>query len=150
LPVPEVQAGALSEEAQLVLDGRLNEPMWATAEVIAGLTEIEPVEGVRESHPTTVRVLASPHAIVVGITCDEPELVAYAMARDADLTEEDYVKLVFGTFRDGRTGYVFAVNHNGARYDALVAERGEDEDARWDGTWEAKTQQYAGGWSAEV
>jgi hypothetical protein len=45
---------------------------------------------------------------------------------------------------------VFAVNPRGARYDALVANRGEGEDARWDGIWEAKTSRNDDGWSLEI
>jgi len=44
--------------------------------------------------------------------------------------------VVLDTFRDGRSGYVFAVNPGGARYDALVNPGGETENANWDGLWE--------------
>ncbi len=45
---------------------------------------------------------------------------------------------------------MFAVNPRGARFDALVAERGEGEDERWDGIWEAVTSRDERGWSVEV
>ena len=58
--------------------------------------------------------------------------------------------MVLDPFLDGRTGYIFAVNPGGARYDALVARRGEGEDPQWDAVWEAATSRDSEGWSAEI
>ena len=57
--------------------------------------------------------------------------------------------LVFDTFLDGRSGYVFAVNPSGARFDGLVVEQGEDVNSDWDEIWEAKTSIDNNGWYAE-
>ena len=88
-----------------------------------------------------------------GVRADNPPgvgLVAFSRSRDAALDSEDHIKLVLDTYLDGRSGYVFAVNPNGARYDALVANQGEGEDSNWDAVWEAATTQSATGWSAEI
>src|SRR5262249_35919386 len=45
---------------------------------------------------------------------------------------------------------VFAVNANGARYDALVNNNGEGANANWDAAWEAATQRTESGWTAEI
>jgi hypothetical protein len=76
--------------------------------------------------------------------------VTFARERDAALTNEDHIRLVLDTFRDARSGYVFAINANGARYDALVSGNGESENANWDAPWQAATQQSDAGWSAEI
>ncbi|MEN8194822.1 MAG: DUF5916 domain-containing protein, partial [Bacteroidota bacterium] len=52
--------------------------------------------------------------------------------------------------RDERNGYIFSVNPFGARYDAIVANRGEYENSNWDGVWDAKTSITADGWSTEI
>ena len=57
--------------------------------------------------------------------------------------------IVFDTFLDGRSGYVFAVNPSGARFDGLVIEQGEDVNSDWDEIWEAKTSIDNNGWYAE-
>lgn len=148
---PEVRAGRVPDD--LVLDGRLDEAAWRGAEAISGLTLIEPVEGGTPTQATTVRVLASAHAVVIGVECldDRPAgIVSYSKARDASLDREDHVRIVLDTFRDGRSGYVFSVNPSGARYDALVSDRGEGENSPWDEAWEAATRIGEGGWSAEI
>ena len=137
----------------LRLDGRLDEPAWAAADSIADLTQIEPVEGEAPSARTVVRVLADGAGIVIGIRADDPEpsrITAFARARDADLSSEDHLKIVLDTYLDGRSGYVFAINANAARYDALVVNQGEGENANWDAVWEAATDRTPNGWSAEI
>ena len=71
--------------------------------------------------------------------------MALCRCRDAPLAQEDNVKIVLGTFLDGRSGYIFAINPNGARYDALV-EPGGIENGDWDGIWEAASTRSPGGW----
>ena len=149
---PTLRAGRL-DAAAIRIDGRLDEPAWATTDSIADLTQIEPVQGAAPSGRTVVRVLAGPNDIVFGIRVDDPRpdrLVNFARARDADLSNEDHIKIVLDTYLDGRSGYVFAVNPNGARYDALVAGQGDTENANWDAAWEAATARTATGWSAEI
>jgi hypothetical protein len=148
---PTLRVGSLA--GPLRLDGRLDEAAWAAADSIANLTQIEPAEGGAPAGRTVVRVLAGAGEIVIGVRADDPEpgrLVSFARERDAALANEDHVKIVLDTYRDGRSGYVFAVNPNGARYDALVADQGEGENANWDAVWEAATARTATGWSAEI
>ncbi len=126
--------------------------MWASADSIDGLTEIEPVVGRTPFARTVVKVLADGDRLVIGVRADDPEpngIVAFARERDASLANEDHIKLVFDTFRDGRSGFVFAVNANGARYDALIADQGNSENANWDAAWDAHATRTATGWSAE-
>ena len=149
--VPSLQVGVLPDD--LRLDGVLDEEAWSGAPAIENLTMVEPTEGAAPTLRTTVRVLADARQLVIGVRCFDPDptgIVSYAVARDSSLGGEDHVRIVLGTFRDGRTGYVFSVNPAGARYDALVARRGEGENSSWDGIWEAATSRDDQGWSVEI
>ncbi|MEO7962494.1 MAG: DUF5916 domain-containing protein [Gemmatimonadaceae bacterium] len=135
------------------LDGRLDEEAWALADSISTLTQTEPNEGIAPSARTVIRVLADGTGLIFGIRADDPDpsrITSFARARDADLTNEDHIKLVLDTYRDGRSGYIFAINPNGARYDALVVNQGAGENPDWDAVWEAATARSAAGWSAEI
>jgi hypothetical protein len=148
---PSLQVGDLPSD--LDLDGALTEPAWEAADAISALTMTEPIEGGDLTGQTTVRVLANSRTIVIGIVCDDPEpsgIVSYSKARDPELRSEDHVKFIFDTFLDERSGYIFAVNPSGARYDALVARQGEGENPQWDTAWEAVTARGPNGWSAEI
>lgn len=134
------------------LDGHLTEADWLRADSIDGLTEVEPVAGRRPASRTVVRVLATATDIYVGIVAVNPPGVrttSFSKARDSEIDREDYLGLVFDTFLDGRSGYVFAVNPTGARVDGLVSGRGEDLDPSWDAIWDVRTARSDSGWSAE-
>jgi hypothetical protein len=148
---PLLQAGVLSGEVRL--DGVLDEPAWLSAPEIADLVMVEPREGSAPSFPTEVKVLAGPGSLVFGIRSHDPEpskIVSFTKERDGDFELEDHVAIVLDTFQDERSGYVFAVNPGGARFDALVQPGGEDVDKSWDGEWEAATRRDEGGWTAEI
>lgn len=148
---PTVAVG--STTGNVHLDGVLDEPGWQTAELIDHLTMIEPLEGGQLQAETQVRILADAGSIVIGVEAEDPDpngIVSFSKVRDPELQNEDHVKIVLDPFLDGRSGYVFAINPGGARYDALVANRGEGENAQWDAVWEAATQRSADGWSAEI
>ena len=148
---PRLRAGILS--GPIVMDGRLTEPSWAAADSIAGLIQVIPVEGSTPGGRTVVKVLASPSELVFGVVAyagPGAPPTSFSKARDSDLDEEDYIGLVLDTFLDGRSGYVFAVNPSGARFDGVVVRQGEDIDDSWDTIWEASTARDGDTWSAEI
>ncbi len=139
-------------KGEMQFDGILNEPFWDEATSIDNLRMVEPNENVKASHRTVIKIVVDNENIILGIMCyDNPnKITAYSKARDVDLDDEDNIKFVFDTYCDERNGYIFAVNPFGARYDAVLANRGEDENDDWDGVWDAKTSINSDGWSAEI
>jgi hypothetical protein len=148
---PRLEAGVLGNVHRV--DGVLDEPEWASAAAAAALVMVEPRQGGRPSGRTVVKVLAGPKALVFGIRCEDRDpagIVTFTKERDGDFEFEDHVVVVLDPFQDGRSGYVFAVNPGGARFDALVEPGGENVDSNWDGQWEAGTSRDASGWTAEI
>ena len=147
-----LRAGALPASG-ISLDGVLSEAVWEDVDSIVNLTMIEPQEGGVPSGRTVFKVLANATEIVIGIACNDPNpagIVSNSKARDAELDDEDHVVIVLDTFRDGRSGYVFAVNPSGTRFDGLVTKQGTDVNSNWDAVWEARTTIDQTGWSAEI
>jgi hypothetical protein len=150
-PPRELRAASLP--AGIVIDGVLEEPAWQASDAAGDFLQADPSEGAPASGATRVRVLAGPKAIVIGIECDDPDparIVSFSKQRDAVLTFEDHVRVVLGPFLDGRSGYVFAVNPGGARYDALIEPGGETDNPNWDAIWEAATRRTDRGWTVEI
>ncbi len=149
---PELQTSELTPEFNF--DGYFNLSEWQTAnDSIADLITIDPEEGGEPEGMTTIKVFANQNEIIVAARCfdDDPDgIVSFSKARDSELAEEDHLLIVFDTFLDGRSGYVFAVNPDGARFDGLVIEQGEDVNSDWDAIWEAKTSRDNNGWYVEI
>ena len=139
-------------EDDVELDGILSEPCWQDADAIQDLTMLEPVEGNSASQNTRISVVANKKYLIIGVYCyDAPEdIVSFSKGRDAELSNEDHIRVVLDPFQNGRTGYIFAVNPVGSRYDALVANQGEGENSDWDAIWNAEAQIQPDGWSAEI
>ncbi|MGH9201853.1 MAG: DUF5916 domain-containing protein, partial [Vicinamibacterales bacterium] len=147
--VPSLRVGVLSSEIRI--DGRLDEPAWQSTESTDAFFQTDPREGAPPSVRTIVRVVANAGALVIGIVCeDDPaSVVSRSVARDADLESEDHIQVVLGPFRDGRSGYAFAINPSGARTDSLIG-GGDDENEDWDGIWEAATARQSNAWTVEI
>lgn len=148
---PVLRAGGGAETVDI--DGVLTEPAWSATDAAGGFGQADPGEGNPATFHTAVRVLAGRNAVVIGIMCEDADpdgIVSFSVGRDAGLQSEDHVRVVLGPFLDGRSGYVFAVNPSGARYDGVVNPGGENENSEWDGIWEAATSRSEKGWSAEI
>lgn len=147
---PTIASGRALEP--IIADGVLDEPSWDQAPLLTEFRTTVPVEGGTPSKKTEVRIITNEKYIVFGVWCeDDPSLItSFSKLRDANLRNEDYIRIVIDPFQDGQSGYVFSVNPKGARYDALVANRGEWENRDWDGIWEAGTTVNDSGWTAEI
>ncbi|MEO0570060.1 MAG: DUF5916 domain-containing protein [Bacteroidota bacterium] len=148
---PSFASGKLT--GSLDFDGALNEVDWKNAPVLSSLTTTVPEEGGTPSQSTLVQVITDSRNVIIGVTCNDTNpdgIIRFSKLRDADISEEDHVKVVIDPFLDGQSGYIFAVNSLAARYDALVSDRGEDENEDWDAVWDAKTQITEEGWTAEI
>jgi hypothetical protein len=145
-------AGVTDASAAIRLDGELNEPAWQTAGVIPDLIQQSPKPGEPTPYRTEVRILVDPRNVYLGITCFDPNpgaVAVHTMLRDGDMIGDDRVAIVLDTFHDGRSGYFFEVNANGARVDGLISGPGELS-LDWDGIWEVATRRGPNGWTAEI
>lgn len=148
---PSLTVGVMP--ADLRVDAVFDEPAWGAAAAIENLTMIEPQEGAAPTGRTRVRVLAGARGLAVGIECDDPDpsgIVSYTKQRDGSMSSEDHIEVVLDTFLDGRSGYTFWVNPNGARYDGLIEAGGTSVNSNWDGIWEAAAHRTPTGWAAEI
>jgi hypothetical protein len=144
---------AIVPSIEMQFDGLLSEPFWADAESIGNLITIEPEEGGVPAGKTIVKVLANANEMVIGVLANDPDplgITSFSKARDSELDDEDHVLIVLDTFLDGRSGYVFAVNPSGTRFDGIVSAQGTDVNSNWDAVWDARTATDASGWSAEI
>ncbi len=108
----------------VVVDGRLNEPAWERATLLAGFSEYRPVDGQRASERTEVRVWYSPTALYFGIIAydSSPGSVRATVADRDNLDRDDSVRIFLDTFNDRRRAFVFGVNPLGVQEDGVQTE----------------------------
>ena len=136
----------------LELDGALDDAAWATADSIGDFMQRDPKEGVPGSERTVVRFLGTTAGMWVGIWASDRDpsgIRRTQLRRDADMSADDNVTLMFSPTSDKRTAFLFTVNPNGALQDAEV-QSFESESREWDGIWDARARTTPNGWQAEV
>lgn len=155
-----LHARRLGPDESIRIDGSLNEPAWARADVAEGFHQREPEEGAPASQPTQVRFLYDENQIYIGVRAYDSEprrVLGRQLERDAALGlsrfgpagGDDAIEIILDTFHDRRNAYYFATNPRGAQVDGLITDESESPDINWDGVWEVRTQRDAEGWSAE-
>ena len=148
---PSIEALAIDQP--IVVDARLDEPAWGSAEVGTGFWQREPREGEPATERTEFSVAYTSSTLYVGLRAFDREaekIIAKEMERDANLMADDSFVLAFDTFLDGRNSFVFVTNPNGARHDALVTDEGRDINTEWDGVWSVAARRTNEGWTAEI
>jgi hypothetical protein len=139
----------------IVLDGRLDEPAWATAAVIEteDLHQILPVEYSMPTQRTRFLVLYDDDALYLAADMhdDEPELMTAKVLRQGGNNSwlDDQFNIWLDPFNDKRSGYRFQVNPHGVRQEGL-ARGGDQVQWQWNGIWQAEALQGDDGWAVET
>lgn len=144
-------AQAVRKSGSIVIDGKLDEATWASANPATGFTQSYPTPGAAPVDPTEVRVLYDDQALYVGIRMRDshPDSIAAQLARrDASGIYSDWVHLIIDSYRDRRTAFRFTVNPKGVKKDVYTSDDGA-EDTNWDAVWDVATLVDSGGWNAE-
>jgi hypothetical protein len=148
---PTIVATRMADGDSITLDGRLDEPVWSRAVAGGDFIQIDPDNGRPATEKTEIRILFSANALYIAVTCydSEPDRVmSYQRRRDEGLPADDKIQMVIDTFLDGRTGYFFELNPQGAMTDALQSPT--DTNRAWDGIWDARVRQSEIGWVLEM
>ncbi len=154
------------EEAELRIDGSLDEPAWRRAAVLTGFSQFQPADGRPAADSTEVLVWYGATAIHFGIRAFEAHGTVNATLADRDeIFADDHVQLLLSTFNDGRQAFMFAVNPFGVQADGTLNEgssgRGggftgagragrEPADLSADFVFESKGRTTPGGYEVEV
>ncbi len=143
-------------QAQVKVDGKLEEAVWSTIEPIRDFVQTQPDLGSPASEPTEALIFYDERNIYFGFRCydSEPQKVLARFGPHDGRTNSDSVNILIDTFHDRRTGYFFSINSRGIQYDAMTNEsKGsgwEINDESWDGIWQSAASLEEWGWSAEV
>lgn len=133
------------------IDGDLSDPAWANAAYIDDFLQMEPLEYRTPSERTEAWLMYDEDAIYVGFFVHDSqpdEITANVLQQNGNLTYEDKVILIIDPFDSQRGGYLFQINPNGVRSEAIYT-NGTSPSYEWEGLWNGTAQYVEGGWTAE-
>lgn len=138
-------------EADIVVDGRLQESAWSGIPPIRDLRVLEPDTMVEPPYATDIRILYTEKGLYIGVDMEQPAdtIVKRYTPRDDFDVNRDYVSITLDTSGTGRYGYWMNVSLGDSQRDGTILPE-RQYSSEWDGAWYGSTQTTARGWSAEM
>lgn len=132
------------------IDGIFEPEKWLSADSATNFFQMEPMVGSPSTEKTTVFLGFDSHNIYVFFTCyQSAPVVAKNQSRDALSKNDDMVAVIFDTYNDKRSGYVFFTNPLGTQIDVKINDDGRSMDINWDAEWKCGVKVYPARWCAE-
>lgn len=139
---------------EIAVDGRLDEPAWASALVLD--LAVETWATVNEPAPaaTAVYLLYGEDRLYVGFRATDPDpatIRAVLADRDSETaTSGDLAGVILDPYGDGRSGYGLMANPLGVQVDLVINEVAGVEDTRWDALWDSAGRLTDTGYEVEL
>lgn len=134
-------------DGSINLDGRLDEPEWQEADRGADFWQFFPTDTAISINPTEFRLLYNDDYIFVSVRAQAKSgrFVVSSLRRDFSGTSNDNVTLMFDTFRDGTTAFLFGMTPYGVQREVFVSGGGSDRNGfntSWDQKWQLKASMH--------
>ncbi|MEK6154972.1 DUF5916 domain-containing protein [Flavobacteriaceae bacterium 3-367] len=136
-------------------DGVLDEPIWATAESAADFWEYFPLDSIQARQQTDIKMLYDDKNLYIGITvyADGKNYAIESLRRDFRAGNSDNITLLFDTFNDGTTAFMFGTNPLGVRREGLISGGGGGTggfNTTWDVKWKGDSKIYDTYYTSEM
>ncbi|MCG8432870.1 MAG: carbohydrate binding family 9 domain-containing protein [Gammaproteobacteria bacterium] len=138
-------------ETPPVIDGVLDDAVWTQIPAIDDFHQVDPVEFADPTERTEVRVTYDADFIYVGAQLydSEPDKIsAKQLIQGRTFFSDDRFEVILDTFHDERNNFLFQLNPNGIRREALTGNDYFIED--WDGIWLGDARINEQGWAVEM
>jgi hypothetical protein len=135
-----------------IIDGKLEEAVWATAALVDDLHQVSPIEYATPEERTEIYLLYDDEALYVGAKLYDTEpdkITANNLRQNEGVGQDDRFYVTIDPFMSRTRGYFFGINPNGVRQDGLYQNVTEFYGA-WDSIYFAETSRFEGGWIAEM
>jgi len=141
---------AVRTEQAPKMDGRLDDPCWATSPPETSFTQRYPDRAKPPTEKTEFRVLYDNDNLYIGVRAFDksPKGIVGLLARRDVGVSTDWIQIDLDPYHDHLTGLSIAVNPAGTKLDWSYY-NDDQQDMSWDGVWEAGTSKDSLGWCAE-
>jgi Carbohydrate family 9 binding domain-like/Domain of unknown function (DUF5916) len=148
---PIVRPARVDPRDAPVIDGKLDDPIWAKATIVSEFYQVEPTVG-PPSVETRVYFAYDENNLYIGIHAEDDlpdDILASVLERDGEIWRDDMFRFYIDPFNTGTSGFGFDVNSLGARTERLIRFGQRPVDA-WNIIWDAASQRTEDGWTAEL
>ena len=134
-----------------VIDGVVDDQVWNQGEWIDDFTQYEPYNGQKPTQRSEFKIIFDEDNLYLAIKSfdTDPDSIVKRLTR-RDNVDGDMVGVVFDSFHDLRTGFLFGASVGGVKFDQMMTNDGENQDSSWDPNWWVKTSVNSDGWIAEM
>ena len=154
-PEGRVTVRATRLDQPLVLDGRLDEEVYASVLPFGDLIQADPQEGQPATDKTDIWVFYDSRNVYVSLRVwsTRPEtIIANEMRRDGQAiwTTNDNIGVSLDTFHDHRSGYYLETNAVGGLRDALLTDEERNASIDFNLVWDVRSRRFEQGWMTEM
>jgi len=149
---PRKSVDAFRTESPPVLDGRLDDAVWQEAPFVEDFHIVVSDEHGEPRERSRVYFAFDDDNLYFAARFwdNKPEQVVAKVLNKRDVSfGEDGFSITLDPYDQGRTGYMFDVNPNGMRSEALYTDS-DRQNWDWEGIWDAAAQRDGEGWTAEA
>lgn len=131
----------------ITLDGNLDEAEWQNADKGNQFWQFFPSDSELSENPTEFKILYNDNTLYIGIRADvkSDNYVVSFLRRDFSGTTNDNVTIMFDTFKDGSTAFLFGMTPYGVQREVFVSGGGSDRNGfntSWDQKWQVESAMY--------
>lgn len=151
--VPRPIATATLATTPIVVDGRLDEAAWASAQPLTDFVQSTPRTGFPASQRTVARVLYDAGHIYISAVCYDTGIAGMMIAgleHDFNPGAGDIFGVTLDTFHDRRNSFLFLINPAGALRDEHTMNDSRNVNVAWDAVATIRTSVNDSSWIVEM
>lgn len=144
------QLAASKIDESIILDGKLTEACWNTAEKATDFTVNFPQVGVQSDFKSVVRFVYDDQAIYIAAELYDlkPDSVLSMLSQRDDFGNADWFGVLIDPYGSGQNGFGFYTTAAGVEIDAVLGQASTD--LTWNAVWKSKAILTDFGWSVEM
>ena len=133
------------------IDGVLDDKVWNEVEWSGDFVEFEPNENTAPEYQSQFKIIYDDKFLYVAFRAfdSEPEKIVQRLSR-RDGFVGDRANILFDSYNDQRTGFMFTVTATGVKGDEIVTRNGDNFDDSWNPIWYTNAVVDDKGWTAEM
>jgi len=135
-----------------IIDGRLDDPVWRRATIVKDFHQNQPQYREAATEETVVRLLYDDDYLYISADLRDSEadkIVATQLIQGGNIASDDRFHVTLDSFNSKRNDYLFSVNANGVRSEAL-RETNSRFIQNWTTIWQAVSLRSDQGWTTEI